>query len=163
MPAAPLTDEDINARVEQALDALPDPIDMIDACDAASEGLIEYAEAFAERWHEQERQTLLMCIATVWFLFFPPAYYPPPLELDLLEEAVTKNLDRLHALADTTDSSVVTLLHCATQPAVFATVAGLLVGTDSNTKKLGLERQWARLEGLVFLRTLVDVLDSLAR
>jgi hypothetical protein len=162
LPAAPLTDEEINARIEHVLDVLPDPIDMIDECDADSEGLIDYAEAFAEGWHEQERQTLLMSVATVWYLFFPPEYEPPPLDLDLLDEAVTKNLDRLHALDDTTKTSVTTLLHSAAQPAVFTTVASLLVGTDSERKSLGIERQWARLEAMVFLRTLVDVIDAIA-
>ncbi len=162
LPAAPLTDEDVNARLEHTHDMLPDPIDLIDGCDADSEGLIEYAEAFAEGWHEQELQMLLISVTSVWYLFFPPEYYPPPLDLDLLEEAVTKNLDRLHAMDDTTVSSVVPLLQCVTQPAVFAAVAGLLVGRDSNRKSLGVERQWDRLEAMVFLRTLIDVLDSTA-
>ena len=162
LPVAPLADEDISARLEHALDLLPDPLDMLDECDADSEGLIDYAAAFAEGWHELERQTLLMSVATAWYLFFPPEYAPPPLDLDLLEEAVTKNLDRLHALEDTTQTALPSLLHCASQPAVFVTLGALLVGTDRERKRLGVERQWARLEAMVFLRTLVDVLDSLA-
>ena len=163
LPAAPLTGEEVSDRFERVVQEFGDPNDMVDACDDDSDGLIDLVESMTEDCHERDRFSLVLAVATAWYLFFPPEFYAEPLDFALLEANLQTAFQQLQKLLEQQrEQPLDEFVKLATQPAVFACAAMVLGEEVAHKKKVSRDRQEAQIKAIVVLRAVVDTLDTMA-
>ena len=116
-----------------------------------------------EDCHERDRFSLVLAVATAWYLFFPPEFYAEPLDFALLEANLQTAFQQLQKLLEQQrEQPLDEFVKLATQPAVFACAAMVLGEEVAHKKKVSRDRQEAQIKAIVVLRAVVDTLDTMA-